>query len=258
MALEVLIVGISGKMGRKIYERIKSSPDLQCVGGYDKNKPAFDVDVPVSIDISKLVHLCDVVVDFSLPDATMNVLDSCKQADKGMVIGTTGYSSAQIKKLKDSSKSIPILHSPNMASAIDLLGSFAHLLSSVLPESYDIEIIEKHSKTKKDAPSGTALKLGSDIAKGRNHILTRKARFGRHGDSPRKKGEITFHSVRAGALIAEHEILFIGQHDQVSISHTAFDRMVFVEGALQALKFIHLQKPGWYSMRDCMESDHGL
>ncbi len=257
MPIKVLIVGIAGKMGSKVYSHIQNNSGFQCVGGFDRNKPAIDRDVPVSSDISQVIHHCEAVVDFSLPDATMTILEACRDNKKGMVIGTTGYSREQLIKLKEASNYIPILISSNMAPAVDLFRTFVNRMSAALPDSYDIEIIEKHDRAKKDAPSGTALMLGNDAADGKNDTLSRRARYGRQGKSLRKKGDITFHSIRAGSYVADHEVLFVGEYDCVSICHSAFDRFVFAEGALQAVKFIYEKKSGWFSMHDVLEYPDG-
>jgi len=253
MSKNVLIVGIAGRMGKLIYSRLSEESDFTCVSGYDLNQPDFDVDVPVTSKISSIIDKSDLVVDFSLPKATMSVLQACIEHRKGMVIGTTGYSNAQLTKLKIASKSIPVLLSYNMSMGIGIVRKLVRQMAGILPDIYDVEIVEKHHKLKQDAPSGTAYMIGQDVAKCRKQNFAKKARYGREGISPRKKGDITFHSLRGGSIIAEHGIYFIGDHDKIVIAHTAFDRMIFSEGVIHALKFIQDKKSGWYTMENILD-----
>ena len=258
MTKKILIVGISGRMGEIIYSRLSDESSFECSAGYDVKKPGFETGIPVSSNIEELIGSCDLLVDFSQPQATMSVIDECVDNKKGMVIGTTGYTDEETARLKSASQSIPILLSYNMSPGISMMKRLVGQMAGFMRDSYDIEIVEKHHKMKKDAPSGTAYMLGEEAAKQRNRDLPSSANFGRKGESKRKNGEITFHSLRGGSVIGEHDVYFIGSHDQITISHTAFDRAAFTEGVVLALKFIQDKKQGWFSMDDVIGTAHGL
>lgn len=258
MPERVVILGISGRMGRLVFSRLKETPGFNCVGGIDRNQPDYEAGVPVLANAADVIELCDLIVDFSLPEATMSVLPVCVKHGKGMVIGTTGYGKSQLEKLQTASKTIPILLSYNMSVGVAMMRKLVRQMAGFFPGQYDVEIIEKHHKDKKDAPSGTAYLLGRDIAERRKIDLSEKAVFGRNGVSLRKKDEVTFHSIRGGSIVGDHEVRFIGDSDQIVISHSAFDRAVFTDGVVLSLEFIKDKKNGWYNLEDVVGVNDGL
>ncbi len=203
--------------------------------------------------LENIINNCDVVVDFTNPEASMLNLAICENAEKALIIGTTGLSDKQVNVIKKASDSIPILLSPNMALAVNLLFDLVRKVASVLDDNYDIEIIETHHRYKKDAPSGTAKKIAEIIAQEKRVNLAEKAVYGRVGDAgPRRKGEIGIHAVRAGNINGEHTIIFNSNGERLEITHRAFGREAFAEGALRAVHFILKQRKGLYSMKEVL------
>lgn len=252
MKQKILLLGISGRMGKMIYDRLIVEKGLECCGGVDITPPPYTVSVPVEKDMQKLISLCDVVVDFSLKTSTMKHYKICEKNGKGLITGTTGLTNREVASLKRASKKIPIVYSPNMSLGINILRRLAKIAAKMLPATYDIEIVETHHRYKQDAPSGTAVALGNDIAAVRKINISQAAKMGRSGISPRQKNEIAFHALRGGTVTGTHEIHFIGDNDQLVLTHSAFNREIFTGGIMQAIRFIKNKKKGWFSMDDVL------
>lgn len=210
-------------------------------------------DIFVGDRLENIIDNCDVVVDFTNPDASIENLAICKSYKKPIVIGTTGFSDKQIKVIEDYSKTIPVIFSPNMALGVNLLFELARQVSSVLDDGYDIEIIETHHRYKKDSPSGTANKIAEIIAKEKGIRLAEKAIYGRFGNiGPRKRGEIGIHAVRAGNINGEHTIIFNSLGERLELTHKAYGREAFAEGTLKAIHFILVKPAGLYTMKEVL------
>lgn len=210
-------------------------------------------DIFVEDGLENIIDKCDVVVDFTNPDASIENLNICNSYKKPIVIGTTGFSDKQINVIEDYSKTIPIIFSPNMALGVNLLFELVRQVSSVLDDSYDIEIIETHHRYKKDSPSGTANKIAEIIAKEKKVRLEEKAIHGRFGNiGPRKEGEIGIHAVRAGNINGEHTIIFNSLGERLELSHRAYGREAFAEGTLRAIHFILGKPAGLYTMKEVL------
>ncbi len=236
-------------MGAALLKALKSDAyGLTLTCGVDPNckedlpVPVFssarDVDVPV-----------DVVIDFSVPKATEEILDFCVRTHTPAVICTTALSDALIEKISKASKEIPIFRSGNMSLGINLMRVLLKLARQTLGDAFDIEIIEAHHNRKKDAPSGTALMLADAIrdADGAEHPYV----FGRNEkDRRREPGEIGFHSIRGGTVVGEHEVRFLGEDEEIAIRHAAYSKQVFASGALKAAAFLLTKQNGLYSMED--------
>ena len=169
-----------------------------------------------------------------------------------MVIGTTGFSPEELKLLEEAGEKIPILYSSNMSIAVHLLYKLVAEASGVLKEGYDVEIVEKHHRYKKDAPSGTAIEAGRIVADKRGIPQEKALKIGRKGFDERKEDDITIHAVRGGKIVSDHEIFFIGDNEIFSISHKSFSRERFVDGVMQGIRFISDRKSGLYSMKDVL------
>ena len=251
--IRVIISGIYGKMGQIIKEKIKQEDNIDCIGGVDIVGTGKDEDIQVVRNIEEIITNADVVVDFSIASATMEKIPVCIKHKKGMVIGTTGFSDDELRKIKEASLTIPILLSSNMSIAINLLYKLVGETAEVLKNGFDIEIVEKHHRYKKDSPSGTAISVGRIIAEKRGTKPEKVFKMGRKGFDERKKGDITFHSVRGGKIVSDHEILFIGDNEIFKISHTAFSREIFLDGVIQGIYFISDKKSSLYDMQDVLE-----
>ena len=250
--IKILINGCNGKKGQEVMKLIDSNHDFVLICGFDF-KNIGNYSFPVYTDISQIEEKPDVVIDFSVPDATMKILSYCKSNGVPIVIATTGLSNEQMTEIKKASKIIPIFKSANMSYDINLMASILSQLAVKL-QNTDIEIIETHHNRKIDSPSGTALFLADSI----NQALgnTKTYEFDRHHKhEKRSKDEIGFSSVRGGNIVGEHIVQFYGENETFEIKHTCYSRTVFAEGALKAAQFLFQQENGFYNMNDLIESN---
>ncbi len=208
--------------------------------------------VEIVCDLAKVIEKTNVVIEFTTPPATLAHLAICEEKRVPMVIGTTGFSQEEIGKIKDISKKIPILLSPNMSLGVNLLFKLIKEAAVILKD-YEVEIVETHHHRKKDAPSGTAKKIGQIIAESKNSDLEKIVRYGRHGlVGERNHQEIGIHSLRLGNVIGEHRVIFGGGAERLELFHKAESRETFARGALKAAVFIVKQHPGLYSMENLL------
>lgn len=232
-------------MGRAIQSLEDDS--FSIVGGVDVSEakqiaPVFKTVQDINVDF-------DVVIDVSVPKASMAMLEYCVTNRKPIVICTTGFSSAEEQKILEAAELIPVFRSANMSLGINIQAEICKAIAKTLGGAADIEIIEKHHKRKLDAPSGTALMLFDELNEARNGQL--RAEFGRdrsHGR--REENEVGVHAVRGGSVVGEHEILFLMDDEVISVTHQAFSRRVFATGAVKAAKFIASKPAGFYAMKD--------
>ena len=246
--VNVLIYGIAGRMGQSIFQRIQKEKDITCIGGIDPNPLCLKFPVPVDKEIEKIIEKAELVIDFSMPEGTLNALNACKKFTKPFLSGTTGLTHQQFKQFTAASEAIPIFYASNMSIGIALMTKLAIQAAQSLESTYDIEIIEKHHRGKKDAPSGTALSLGKAIAESKKIEFEKVSHFGRK--EPRNQKEITFHSIRGGGIIGEHSVLFLNDNEILEITHKALSRDLFVDGVIRAARFIMNQPPGLYSVQN--------
>jgi 4-hydroxy-tetrahydrodipicolinate reductase len=245
--INIILNGCGGKMGKAITTSISNFPKLNIIAGVDAYSKIPE-SYPVFENILKCDIEADVVIDFSRPDSLETIIKFCKEKNLPLVLCTTGFSEEQINIINDSSKSIPIFRSANMSLGINVVNSILKQVSSLLYDSFDIEIIEKHHNQKVDAPSGTALLLADTI---KSSILEEtKYVNGRDGISKRQNNEIGIHAIRGGNIIGEHSVIFAGQSEIIEIKHEALSRDVFAVGALRASEFIIGKTPGMYNMDD--------
>ena len=241
----IIISGINGKMGRFVYERAIES-NIRVVAGVDKNIVGA-CDCPVYKTFDEINEVADAIVDFSSPDNLNSILEYADSNKIPIVIGTTGYTDEQEKKIVDFSRRIPIFKSANMSLGVNLLLKLCALSAAALSD-YDVEIIDKHHNQKKDSPSGTSYMILNSICDSLNKTNTTV--FGRKGKNKRNDGEIGVHSVRGGGIVGEHEVLFVGKNECVTITHTAFSKELFADGAIKAVNFLIGKPARLYSMDD--------
>jgi 4-hydroxy-tetrahydrodipicolinate reductase len=211
--------------------------------------------ITITDSLPALLQEADLVLDFSAPSAATETLASCVAARVPLLIGTTGLSNGVLASLASVAASIPLLTAANTSLGVNLLLELVRQAAHALPIRYDIEIVETHHRSKRDAPSGTALALGEAAAAGRGSNLAEQALYGRHGSSePRQEGQIGFASLRGGDVAGEHEVCFLGPGERVLLRHSATDRSVFARGALVAGQWLAGQRPGRYAMRDVFSS----
>lgn len=249
----IVICGACGKMGRVIYDIISKRADCKVIAGVDKIPEAY-ADFPVVSKISELNVKPDVIIDFSHPSLLDDLLGYCLTNGVAVVIATTGYSSEQISKIHKAAESIPVFFTFNLSLGINLLADLAKKAVKVLGDQFDIEIIEKHHNQKIDAPSGTAIMLADAI----NSELDNKYTYvyDRHSvRAKRTKTEIGMHAVRGGTIVGEHEILFAGRDEVITLKHEAHSKSVFAVGSVNAAVFLKNKPAGLYAMSDLLKGN---
>ena len=242
----IILVGCNGKMGKMVSECVKDEKDVVIVAGVDYNDQQ-NFDYHVYSDLNAIENPDGIIVDFSNHSMTPTILDFCKKNKTPAVICSTGHTADELNEISEASKDIPIFRSANMSLGINLLVMLAKKAAAILEDSFDIEIIEKHHNQKLDAPSGTALLIADAI----NDTLSYSAeyKYDRHLErEKRKHEEIGIHSIRGGTIIGEHDVLFAGQDELVTISHRADSRLVFAKGAVKAAKYLSGKEAGLYDM----------
>ena len=244
--IKILINGINGRMGQEVLKAVNNSSDFEVCCGVDTI--TSDSIFPIYTDINLIKEKPDIIIDFSIPEATMNILEYAKQRCIPIVIATTGFSENQLETIKEYSKLLPIFRSGNMSYEINIMADIVAKLANQLKDS-DIEIIETHHRNKIDSPSGTALILADII----NDALDNKMDYQYNRHSVRQKRsdkEIGIHSIRGGTEVGKHTVMFLGQNESFEISHTVTSRSIFAEGSLKAARFLVNQKNGLYNMKD--------
>ncbi|MHC5060752.1 MAG: 4-hydroxy-tetrahydrodipicolinate reductase [Planctomycetota bacterium] len=262
MIPKLIVNGAAGRMGRRIVALATQEEQLDLVGAMDKmGHPDLGKDAGVLAGVGQIGVILDsfhpgkanVMIDFSLPDATDVVIDSCLQNDVALVLGTTGLSDAQLKKVQDAGKKIPLVQANNMSVGMNVLFRIVGRFAEMLGDDYDIEIVESHHRFKKDSPSGSALTLARNIAHTTGRNWPACLVHGREGkETLRQAGTIGMHSVRAGDISGEHSVIFSTLGETVTLQHRAHNRYTFANGALRAARWIVGKKAGVYSMGDVL------
>lgn len=264
--IKVIVSGAGGKMGSTIIRLIKTQSDMELVGALESEKFSSlgkdigeiigigKIVVEISSDLTKIINTGDVVIDFSIPSATLKNVEISAKNKKAIVIGTTGFKDEEKEKIKELSKLTPIVLAPNMSVGVNLLFKLVKTATKVLKDKdFDIEIVEAHHRFKKDAPSGTALKFGEVIAKEKGIDLKKIMISGREGiTGERDKDSIGIFAVRAGDIVGEHTVTFGGLGERVELTHKAHSRDTFARGALVAARFVIHAKPSLYDMQDVL------
>lgn len=245
--ISVLINGCNGNMGKELNNYINSIDNFYTLCGFDKIDNGNN-NFPVYTIFDNIKEKPDIIIDFSSPTASINMLDYATFKKIPMVIATTGFSNEQLNYIKESSKFIPIFKSSNMSLEINIMCSLVSKLSKLLNEC-DIEIVETHHKNKIDAPSGTALMIANSIKNSLNQNLTYT--YDRCTlREKRKSNEIGIHSIRGGTEVGKHTVLFLGDNESFEITHTVSSRKIFARGAIKAASFIINKSNGLYGMED--------
>ena len=247
--IRIIIHGCMGRMGQVLTATAASAADIEVVAGIDLLKGESDADFPVFTSLEKCTVPADIVVDFSSPKALPALLKGMKEKKIPLIIATTGLTQEDKALIAEASESLPIFVSANMSLGVNLLSDMAQKAATVLGESFDIEIIERHHNQKKDAPSGTALLLADAI----NQVFLQGKRYvyGRHGrEEQRQSSDLGIHAVRGGTVVGEHEIVFAGRDELVELRHSAASRHIFALGALEAVRYLLDKPPGLYSMKE--------
>jgi len=263
--INVIVAGAAGRMGSRLVALIKDSVALTLFGAVEeKGHHALGEDageiagcgkagIQITDDLPRLLERGDVVIDFSTPEATLHHLRAVGQRRRAMVIGTTGLNASELEELKSMTRHIACVFSPNMSVGVNLIYKVIGEMAKTLGDEYDIEVIEAHHRLKKDAPSGTALKIAEVLASAVNRDLNQVGVYARKGlIGERKKQEIGIQTIRAGDIVGDHTILFGGMGERIEVTHRASSRDTFARGALRAAHWVVKQQPGLYDMMDVL------
>ena len=247
MTVGLAVTGATGRMGREVLAETAERDDCEVVCAVARSGGEEREGVPIE-RAEALPGLLEerepaALVDFSAPAASVEYARACAEAGVACVVGTTGFDDAELAALREASATVPLLRAPNFARGVATLASFVGEAVASLP-GYDVEVTETHHNGKRDAPSGTALRLVREIEGAREES---ERVHGREGEAPRAPEEIGVHARRAGDVTGEHEVLLAGNHEVLSLTHRAGDRRVFAAGALDAADWLAGRNPGWYN-----------
>lgn len=261
----VAITGAAGRMGKTLVAAISTSPALTLVAALEREESSAigqdagevagigKTGVPVTGDLAAVCDAFDVLIDFTIPDATARNVDICRSRAKRMVIGTTGLNEDQRAAIDSAGRDIAIVFAPNYSIGVNATFKLAEIAASILGADSDIEIIEAHHRNKIDAPSGTALGLGESVARALGRDLNEVAVFGREGQTGvRDRKTIGFHSLRGGDIVGDHTVVFAARGERLEITHRAESRTNFAEGALRAAAWVAEKPHGVYTMKDVL------
>ena len=252
--INLAISGCLGRMGQQLIKSSRKNKNFNLVA-LTENKAINKKIANIKIDINNenIFKNTDVIIDFTVPNCTLDILKIASKLKKSVVIGTTGFTKKEEALIKNFSKEIPILKAGNMSLGVNLLMYLTEIASKSLNDDYLSKVFEVHHKHKKDYPSGTALMLGKGIADGKNKNLNNLIgkKFLNKKTFPYGK-KINFNSIRKGEVIGKHEVTFSSGKEIIKLNHEAFDRALYADGALTAAMWIMKKKPGLYSMRDLL------
>ena len=252
--INLAISGCLGRMGQQLIKSVRANKDFNLVT-LTENKTINKkiAGIKLNLNTNEAFKNTDVIIDFTIPNCTLDILKIASKLKKRLVIGTTGFSQKEELLIKKFSKKIPILKAGNMSLGVNLLMYLTEVASKSLNDEYLSKVFEVHHKHKKDYPSGTALMLGKGIANGRKkdfyNLMGKK--FLNKKTFPYGK-KINFNSIRKGEIIGEHEVTFSSGKEIIKLNHEAFDRALYSDGALTAARWLINKKPGLYSMRDLL------
>ena len=263
--VRIAVTGAAGRMGKTLIEALANNAQTQLTAAFEHPESSLiGVDagelagigkngIKVSADLPQQLDKFDVLIDFSVPLATLANAESCARADKGMVIGTTGFDEQQKQQLQQAIEPIAVVMASNYSVGVNLCFKLTELAAKVLGDTADIEIIEAHHRHKVDAPSGTALRLGEVVAEATSRSLADVAVYGREGQTgARAQSTIGFATVRAGDIVGDHTVLLAHEGERVEITHKASSRMAFASGAVRASEWLNNKQKGLFDMQDVL------
>ena len=264
MTHTIAIAGASGRMGQMLIEAVRAADDCRLGGALDMaGSPALGQDagafsgqpagVLITSDLRQGLKGCDVLIDFTRPEGTLEHLRVCRELGVSAVIGTTGFTDAQKAEIAEASQHIAIMMAPNMSVGVNVTLKLLEMAAKALSTGYDIEIVEAHHRHKVDAPSGTALKMGEVIADALGRDLKECAVYERYGvTGERDPSSIGFATIRGGDIVGDHTVLFAGTGERIEISHKSSSRVTYAQGSLRAARFLAGHKAGLFDMFDVL------
>ena len=264
--IRIAIAGVAGRMGRTLVQAVVDKADVAkvCAGITLPDDPQSGTDVGLiagvgalgvmaSTSLTACLETFDVLIDFTSPDATLEHLEQCVSAGKALVIGTTGFTAPQKQRISDAARVVPVVFSPNMSAGVNISLKLLELAAKALGDDVDIEIVEAHHRHKKDAPSGTALRMGEVIAEALGRKLDDVAVYARKGIADeRDRKTIGFATIRGGDIVGDHTVIFAGQGERLEITHKASSRMTFASGAVRAAVWLAKRPPGLYTIANVL------
>lgn len=263
--INIILTGAAGKMGMRIIHLTSGMPDIRLIAAVESKghamigKDAGEVsgcgrlNLPITNPLELTEKKGDVIIDFTEPGSTINHLEEAERNKVPIVIGTTGFNENQQIRLKTAALKIPCVQSPNMSVGVNLMFKVLAQIAKVTQDDYDIEILEMHHRFKKDAPSGTAVKMSQILSETLERDLTEVGVYSRHGIiGERKEKEIGIQTLRGGDVVGEHTVIFAGMGERIEIIHRAQSRDTFARGALVAARWVSSKKPGLYDMQDVL------
>ena len=264
-SINVGVIGAGGRMGRMLIEAVQNNPQTTLKAAIERQGSSLvgadagevaaigHLNVQIVDDLAAVINDIDVLIDFSLPDATEKNMQVCAEHNVAMVIGTTGFNEQQEQVLAKASEKITIVYAGNYSTGVNLSLKLLGMAAKAFGNDADVEIIEAHHKHKIDAPSGTAYMMAEAVAEARGQNLKDVAIYGREGQTgERKSGTIGIHAVRGGEIVGDHTVMFIADGEVVEITHRARARMTFAAGAVRAATWVVEQEVGQYNMQDVL------
>lgn len=264
--VKVGVIGAAGRMGRTLVETIVDNPKTMLSAAVDRPGSSFigadagelagvsNLGIGIVDSLEAVAADCDVVIDFTIPEATAEHLKICRKTGCNMVIGTTGLTDQQKELMEDCANDIAVVYATNMSLGVNLCFKLLEMAAKALQDTVDIEIIEAHHRHKIDAPSGTALSMGEVIADALGRDLNEVAVYGREGRTgERERQTIGFETIRGGDIIGDHTVMFAGEGERIEITHKATNRRNFSNGAVHASAWLAEKQSGLYSMLDVLE-----
>ena len=263
--IRVAVTGAAGRMGKTLVQAVHSTADLSLGAAFEQSGLSLigadagelagvgNLGIALEADLALAGARFDVLIDFSVPDATLACVRACRAAKKPMVIGTTGFDDAGLAQIRQAATEVPIMMAPNMSVGVNVTFKLIELAARVLGDEVDVEVIEAHHRDKVDAPSGTAVRMGEILAETLERDLATDAVYGRQGiTGPRARRTIGFETIRGGDIVGEHTVMFAGSGERIEIIHRAQSRMNFAQGALRAVRFVAEQDHGLFDMQDVL------
>ena len=263
--IKVGVVGCGGRMGRMLVAEAQATEGCRVAAGSEASgSPLIGEDlgalagvgalgIKVAADAASVFDACNVVLDFTVPAASVAHARLAADRGRALVLGTTGLDETQAEAIRAAAKRAPIVWAANFSLGVTLLASLVEQSARVLGEEFDIEVLEMHHRHKVDAPSGTALALGQAAARGRRVDLSAKSQRVRDGHTgPRRAGDIGFANLRGGDVAGEHTVMFAGPSERIELTHRAGSRQIFVRGAIRAARWVAVKPPGLYDMTDVL------
>ncbi len=263
--IKIAVCGAAGRMGGRIITAIKEAEGVELSGALERpGHPMLGMDagmvagvgsnhVKISDDINAVVQACDVLIDFTTPKVSLKNLEVCGLHKKAIVIGSTGFTPQERELARELDREIPVVLAPNMSVGVNVCFKILADIAKILGEDFDVEIVEAHHKLKKDAPSGTAVRMGEVVAEALGRDYNKVANYHREGIcGERTKEEIGMQTIRGGDIVGEHTVYFIGMGERVELTHRAHTRDMFSRGSVRAAKWVVSQKPGIYDMQDVL------